>query len=457
MNRSMQRPRRGKRAGVIVGVAALALTGCDLDSLLEVDDPDTVNPATLEDPAVLDVVIAGAKGDFTLGYDGTGVGDRFIAVVAAMSDEVFSSGTFPTRTATDRRDQFEPANGNTSDAAYVDLQQARRALKDAAARVAEVRGTDDPAYPELRTLEGFTYVALGEGYCSPIPFSNVEGGEFVFGEPIPLEQVFGEGIARFDDALSADAAYHPAAIGKGRALLNLGRFAEAATAVSAVPTSFNYFIHHSVSGATNPIYSLQGNGRFSVSDREGTNGQPFRSADDPRAPWFRDPNQPNGFDQAYALFKSLKYTDFTDPVVLASGVEARLIEAEAALQAGDAATWLSILNALRADVAAIMNAQVASYPVADPVLAPLVDPGTTAGRRDIMFSERAFWLYLTGHRLGDLRRLMRQYGLTDDEAFPTGDYHKGGTFGDDVAFPLDFDEQNNENYSHDLCDVTSAG
>ena len=40
-----------------------------------------------------------------------------------------------------------------------------------------------------------------------------------------------------------------------------------------------------------------------------------------------------GFDPNYALYKSSKYTSFAAPVVLASGVEARLIEAEAALAA----------------------------------------------------------------------------------------------------------------------------
>ena len=31
---------------------------------------------------------------------------------------------------------------------------------------------------------------------------------------------------------------------------------------------------------------------------------------------------------------------------------------------------------------------------------------------DLLFSERAFWMFATGHRLGDMRRLIRQYGRT---------------------------------------------
>jgi hypothetical protein len=90
-------------------------------------------------------------------------------------------------------------------------------------------------------------------------------------------------------------------------------------------------------------------------------------------------------------------------------------------------------------------------------LAPLGVPANAAAARDVLFSERAFWLFMTGHRLGDLRRLVYQYGLPQNAVYPTGDYHKGGVYGSDVVFPLDFDEANNSLFSHDMCDVKSAG
>jgi hypothetical protein len=64
----------------------------------------------------------------------------------------------------------------------------------------------------------------------------------------------------------------------------------------------------------------------------------------------------------------------------------------------------------------------------------------------LLFLERAFWLYATGHRLGDMRRLIRQYGQAVDAVFPTGAYHKGGgIYGSDVNLPLPIEEQNNPN------------
>jgi hypothetical protein len=456
MNTQNASPRLGLILGTLLLSGALVLAGCDVDKLLEVTDPDTVNPQTLDDPDVLDVVINGALGDFTNAYSGDGLNDAFLIVTAAMSDEVFSSGTFPTRTATDRRNQQPPADGNTSDLAYNDLQIARRALKDAAAKVADFRGKSDAGYGELKALEGYTYVALGEGFCSAIPLSYIENGEWVYGEPQTVDQVWTGALTVFDEAL-ANGGGSLAAVGKGRALLNLGQYAAAAAAVASVPTSYLYDVFHSASGAQNPVYTLQGNGRYSLSDGEGGNGLMFRSAGDPRVPWIRDPAQPNGFDAAYPLYKIRKYNAFTSPVVLASGVEARLIEAEAALQAGQTTVWLQKLNDLRADVASIMAAQVPAYPITGAKLAPLADPGTEAARLSMMFSERAFWLFGTGHRLGDLRRLVKNYGLSATQVYPSGDYHKGGSFGADLVFPVDFDEGNNPNFDGSMCNVKSAG
>jgi hypothetical protein len=456
MKTQLRSPRLGRTLGVALMGGALALAGCSIDKMLEVKDPATVNPATLDDPEVLPVVVNGAIGDFTTAYSGNGLNDVFLAVTAAMSDEVFSSGTFPTRTATDRRYQQQPADGNTSDLAYTNLQRARHALKEAAVKVDNFVGKSDPRYGELRALEAYTYVALGEGFCSAIPISDVVDGAWVYGEPETAAEIMADAVTIFDEAL-ANGGGNLAAVGKARALLNLGQYAAAAAAVAGVPTTFNYFTYHSDSGAQNPFYSLQGNGRYSMSDKEGGNGLPFRSANDPRVPWIQDPAQPNGFDPTYPLYKIKKYNSFGAPVVLASGVEARLIEAEAALQGGQVDTWLTKLNDLRASVATVMTAQVPGYPIESPTLAPLTDPGSADARRDLMFYERAFWMYATGHRLGDLRRLVNNYGLPQNQVYPTGAYHKGGEFGNEVVFPVNFDEGNNPNFDRSKCNVGSAG
>ncbi len=445
------------RKALAIAALVSTLAGCNIDKLLTVHDPAVATPESLSNPESIPVLVAGAIGDFQGAYSGRG-DDAFLSNSANFTDEMNSAGTFTTRGATDQRDQQPIPVGNTTDAAYTRLHQARRAAKDAAAAVANVSGTSDPDYSRLKMLEGYTYVALAEGFCAPLPFSNVVDGERVDGDPIPQAAVFDSAVVRFDDAIASNSADMAARVGKGRALLDNGQYAAAAAAVASVPTSYVYFIEHSSTSSRqyNPLFSLQGNGRYTVSDQEGTNGIPFRSANDPRLPWY---DAGGGFDASIELYINMRYPSFDSDVPLADGIEARLIEAEAALNAGDA-SWLTILNALRADVANLMAARYDSYAinlaasnVTATTLAPLTDPGTAAARVDLLFRERAFWLYATGHRLGDMRRLIRQYNRTQDTVFPVGAYHRGGVYGTDVNFPVAFDEANNTKYDISMCNT----
>jgi hypothetical protein len=132
-------------------------------------------------------------------------------------------------------------------------------------------------------------------------------------------------------------------------------------------------------------------------------------------------------------------------------VEARLIEAEAALRAGNAAGALAILNDLRsnADLLELRGFTPGS-------LAPLTLAGSPDAQVDQLFRERAYWLYLTSHRLGDLRRLVRQYNRGIESVFPTGAYHKSGTYGTDVNIPIPQAEDNNPEFNRAGCVTSEA-
>ena len=95
------------------------------------------------------------------------------------------------------------------------------------------------------------------------------------------------------------------------------------------------------------------------------------------------------------------------------------------------AAYIATLNTLRGTVG----------------LGALTDPGTAAGRVDQLFAERAYWLWLTGHRLSDMRRLIRQYGRNQASVFPTGVTAYGLPYGTDVSLPVPFEEVNNPNYT----------
>lgn len=448
-----------------VAFIALALplaVAAACDNPLDVEQRDVLTP----DGTNVDLLVAGADRDFTVAYSGGGLDDKILSVSGVMSDELFSSGTFTTRTATDQRNHFAMSQGNTGDGAYVDLHQARRAAVRAFDALGEAEMGGSEVASEMKLYEGYTYVALAENFCSNIPFSDPgEGGSIEEpGPPLGKQEVFNDAITRFDEALSIDGGNLAAAVGKGRALLNLNQPQEAAAAVSGVPTDYLFVLEHSDNSGDqeNPLFNLQSNGRYSVSDVEGQNGLDYRSAMDPRIPWVEDPE--GGFDQEIPLYLAQKYhPNRSAPVVLAGGVEARLIEAEAALRAGDPAGMISILNDLRADVTDLMSARVPHYSDVVPgpddrfptSLDPLTDPGSEEAQVDMLFRERAFWMYLTGHRLADMRRLVTQYNRDAEDVYPTGAYHKGGTYDTDVVMPLEFAETNNANYDASMCSFTT--
>ena len=208
-----------------------------------------------------------------------------------------------------------------------------------------------------------------------------------------------------------------AAVGKVRVLLNLGQFSQAATAVSGVPTSFKYQVFHSAvtsrqqNGVFNATFSA--GTRYTVGTREGINGLDFLlTPADPRVPW--TPSTRTEFDGSRNLPVEQKYPTNASTVTLADGIEARLVEAEARLNAATGGTqtdrdaMFALLNTLRATGLAT-------------AITPLpASPTSQDAAVDLLFRERAFWLWLTGHRLGDLRRLVRQYGRPANSVFPTG-------------------------------------
>jgi hypothetical protein len=128
-----------------------------------------------------------------------------------------------------------------------------------------------------------------------------------------------------------------------------------------------------------------------------------------------------------------------EPTPVVSGIDARLIEAEAQLNANDFAGMTATLNALRASPQTLGA-------LTTPAMTALAAPSAKPAAIDLFFREKAFWTYSRGQRLGDLRRLIRQYGRTQDNEFPDGTFFNGGNYGTDVNFPVHVDEQNNPEF-----------
>jgi hypothetical protein len=457
---------RMKRIGIgLAGV--LAVAACSPNEILKVTNPDIIDPASLNTPQGIAALYAGAVGDFSIAVVGDNGGtEGQILVSGSFADELGNSETFPTRKEYDQRGPIDLRN-TTLVAVFRNIQKARRSAERTSSVIKTVSATPltDTRIGEAYALEGTIYNYFGENYCSGVPISTAaDDGTLTFGPGLTTTELFTQAIKRFDSS-AAYSGGNFAKVGKGRALLNLGQYAAAAAAVAGVPTSFTYNTTHTLAlgRQQNGVFVFMNQSeRFSVADLDGGNGLNFRGANDPRVPWARTPATNVGFDNATPDYYEGKYNNETAPISIASGIEARLIEAEAALKAGDAPGWLTILNTLRAQTVGIPTVYPANFPAVSGTagspfapLTPLVDPGTQTAREDLMFRERAFWLYLSGHRLGDLRRLVRQYGRSADAVYPGGGgapyiingNNKGGVFGSEVNLPVPFDETNNPQFT----------
>jgi len=443
--------RRGRGPVALAAALLLALGGCDLDELLTVDDVDVVSRPVFENPDNLASVHAGAVREFARAYGGeyNNEGGQ-VHASGLLADELFNSDNFSDRQAIDARN-MQVVNG-ANQTAYSWLHRARNHAEVAVGLMeANAASNADEDYDwederaELLGLAGFTYVMFGENYCGGVPFSTIpQEGETVFGAAETTQEIFARAIARFDAALALDAdpAFTALAqLGKARAMLNLAttpaEVSAAADAVSGVATDFVYRVGYSdaITTAANAVWQLiNAEKRWSASDAEGANGLPFVTDADPRTP---TSESPLGGLAGTIHFNQLKYPEQGTDIPLATGIEARLIEAEAALRTDDRPGFFAIHNALRDMVTG---------------LADLTDTGQSFDELvDLHFRERAYWLWLTSHRLGDMRRLLRQYGRQADDVYPIGPTVRGEGRGNDVNLLVPFAEESNPEYDPGAC------
>lgn len=433
-----------RRATGAVGLAALTLiASCTTATeVLEVKDPDIVNPTDVQSVAGANAVRLGALARLNAATSGD---ESLFLLGGLLSDEWINGDSFIARQEIDQRtitreNTFLTAANRVLHRARLSAEQAVELLK-----------TYNPTAPgwqsaEMYFVQAYTINLLAEHYCSGLIFSSVVNGVEQYGSPITTTAAYDKALGLVDQGLTLvtgtttdDTRVRNALrVLRGRILANLNRQAEAATAVAGVPNSFSYTMLHAATATSNQIWNFNSlTRRYSVSVNEGVNGMNFGSANDPRVPVCQGGDAAcraigvtlaTRDDLLRPIIIASAWPQRESPVVITNGIEARMIEAEAQLKAGNAAAALATLNAARATVTG---------------LAPLTDAGTPAARLDQLFRERAFWFYGRGYRTGDMRRLIRQYGRTQDNVFPTGAWHKGGNYGTDVNFPIPQAEQNN--------------
>src|ERR1700730_5039889 len=348
-------PARLAAAGLLAIFAA-----CHSDKLLTVTDPDVASPEPLQGAGALPAQRAGAIGNFGVAFNGGAADVEQVHLSALLSDEFINTETFPTRIEIDQRAMTLP---NTSlIGTFFDLTRAR-SFADLAIdnyRLSAKTAGDSAGFPEVLSLSGLSYILFAENYCGGVPISKQNAdGSFTFGAAESTNTLLDSAVSKFNQALAVPQATiltatlkQLAQVGKGRALLDQGKYAEAALAVAGVSTTFQYNYTHSETATrqNNGTWSLTSSvARFGEANAEGGVGLPYQTDGnlkktaglvDPRVADSvanRAGQGNKGFDGTTVQWVQAKYPVRSSVVTVADGVEARLIEAEASLNAGDAA------------------------------------------------------------------------------------------------------------------------
>ena len=440
--------KRSKRAGagvlpaLVMGLAVVA--GCDL----EVENPGALLDPDINDLVTLPFLVNGAAQEFNQ------LPDNLALDVLRLTDEAAGTGSY-FQTGRMRRGAFDwTETGGMFGQLHETIWTGQSAWERMAHPDVVADGYDrDTSVDAARVwlLIGMTHRMFGENFCEVV-YST--GADWNVPEPGPVVDrtaAFDSAIVAFDRAItigtaagSAAAAHVMAAhAGKAQAYLGKGDFTAAIAEAALVPTDFEMVAFYNSSVNSN-IVRQETIGRnevglfnsyvFNIAGGSGSS-----SDQDPRVPFricgtFDDPanlhdlvtgntyftptgrcSSPQGADGVTAHYQQRKYTSNSSDIIVASGREMRLIEAEAALLASDLTTFTAKINEVRDyyDIGPIAEPATAGtleytnglydrHNAYDAKAGNVGDPGVDGW--SILDGERHLTLWGEGRRLFDLHR-----------------------------------------------------
>lgn len=464
--------RRALVAGAMMASVA-AFAACDTERILEATDPDLIDPAQLNSPDGAEGVRLGAMRRWALttaGPNSNGNESTWL-FGGLLVDEWGTASTFVQNDQVDTR--RAGADNSTVTQAFRALHRVRTSVNQALPLMRTWRATETTKMAELYLARAFAEMQLASDFCNGIPMSDAAApdGTITYGDPISVDSIFRLAIISADSGMALATPTDTQTVNilralrviKARALMGRGgltpaglaNFNAAAAEVTAanVPTNFAYNHTYSTTTIDNGIWGQpRSNRRYLVGDSvEGNarnllvaNAIPFFSSGDNRIRGLYTITTTAGKTDTTKSQDGLTNSRITNiydrstPVAVANGIDARLIEAEVQLANGNAAGMLATLNALRATAQTI-----GTFTTSPAALPPLTLPATLAGQQDLLFREAAFWTFSRGQRLGNVRRLVRQYGRAATSVYPEGAHYRGTTYGTDKTLNVPQAEANN--------------
>jgi hypothetical protein len=397
-------PLRRRRLPAAAATVLIGLASAGCSNLLDVTNPRYIGEDQLTDPALEQLVVNGAVGEFQYAYG------YYALYSGILSDEVFTDHT---QVGIRELSLHNILESNDVDASvYANLHRARQSAEDGVVRLQAMLGDADAAkslnVATLLAYGAYAYTLLGEGFCeSPVNLSA----------PLSSTELLQKAVTMFDQAVTTATAsgssagatdiINMARVGAARASLKLGDNAKVVAYASLVPPDYEKWAYYSANSVReNNIVNVPAG----VSGAWLSMGPTFLTLADPRAPRTSltnlrglnsnpivPPQKPYMYEGWSETAVDDRITTDTD-IRFATGLEAQYDLAEVQ---GPTAATLTFVNARRA--------------------AGGKDPIDVSG--DALMAElrtqRSLDLYLTGQRLGDLRRYKADLGI---DLFPTGKY-----------------------------------
>ncbi len=417
----LARIRRSSALVLTVGAVLAVLAACG--NPLEVETTSRIPAENIEIPANAQLLVSGAIADFECAYA------SYVVQSGTVGEELIYAQQTADRVPSDRRSTLATdiryaTNSCVGLGIYTPLQTARQSSETALGYLKVWTDAEVANRTKLiaftAAYSGYSYVLLGEGFCT-LAFSSINPDRSIaYGGEVSRDSTFRIAVTRFTESIAAaQTITNPSAaltdslrlayLGRARARLDLGDYAGAKADAQQIPAGY----------VRNATYSTAVDRRnnlvFNDNSAAGTSssvGEPYRSiTGDPRVPVSQGTGtSATGIRHYYQT----KYTSVSASIAFAKYQEAQLIIAEAEIRAGNLAAALPILNAERArgSQGAFVGTTQAQF------LAELID-------------QRRRELFLEGQHLGDIIRL----GITLQPAAGTP-YHFGGTYGNQLCFPL---------------------
>jgi hypothetical protein len=389
------------RTGTVIATV-IAIAGCN--DVLTVENPSAIQEGQLADSALVQLEVNGVIGEFQYAYG------QYAQWSSVLSDE-----TYTDHTNVDVRDFSEHNFGDLNtinSTTYEYIQRARQSADDATDRLKSLLGTaagSDLNVARVLAYGGYSYVLLGEGFCeSPVNLSA----------PLPSDSLLRRAIKRFDEAIAVATAGSQGAnvaaaqdlinmsrVGAARAALKVGDATLARSYASQVPATYEKLAYYS----SNTVRENNAhNGLTHASGASLAMYTRFLGLNDPRVPQPASTQLGLTGGAIYTPLTPYMYTgwvatgqaprvDVNYDIKFATGLEAQYVVAETD---GPTPATLAFVNQRRA-----VGGEGAVALTGAALMTELAD-------------QRARDFYLTGQRLGDLRR----YAKAGNDMFPTGQY-----------------------------------